>query len=211
MAEIPPHLLERAAARRAALSGKAPDPAATPASGAPVPAAATPVPVAASVVGTPVPPPPAAPVPSAPAAPATPRSGVPPWMMPVLFLLPLWAITYMGAFGEKEVDSAALTPVQRGKIIYDQVAACGSCHGASGGGGVGPKLSGGEAELTFLTAEEQAAFIKAGSGPIKGQPYGDPNRPGGQRIAKSGGMPGFASQLTDAEIADVVAYEREGL
>ncbi len=131
-------------------------------------------------------------------------------MMPILVLLPLWAIMYLGAFGEKPVDEAALDPIARGKIVYEQKAGCGSCHGAGGGGGVGPKLSAGEVSLTFLTAEEQIAFVKAGSSPIKGQPYGDPGRPGGQRIAKSGGMPSFASQLTDEEIADVVAYEREG-
>lgn len=131
-------------------------------------------------------------------------------MMPVLLLLPLWGIMYMGAFGEREA-TGPLTQVQEGQIVYTQKGGCASCHGAGGGGGVGPKLSSGESELTFLTAEEQVEFVKAGSSPIKGQPYGNPARPGGQRIAKSGGMPTFGGQLTDEEIAAVVAYEREGL
>ncbi len=213
--EVPEYLLERSRARRAAL-GLAPSggaPAAAPAgggdggdaAGAAVPAlAAEAAPAAAPAAAIVVEPP----APPKPAIDPGPRSGVPFWMMPVIVILPLWAIMYLGAFGEKAVDEAALTPVQRGRVVYQQKAGCGSCHGATGGGGVGPKLSDGEVALTFLTPEEHIAFVKAGSKPIQGQPYGNPDRPGGQHVAKSGGMPGFGGQLTDEEIADVVAYER---
>ncbi len=55
------------------------------------------------------------------------------------------------------------------------------------------------------------AWVQTGSATKKGQPYGDPNRPGGQHTASSGGMPAFGGQLTEAQISAVVAYEREGL
>ncbi len=47
-------------------------------------------------------------------------------------------------------------------------------------------------------------FVSEGSSKIKGQPYGDPAREGGQRVAASGGMPSFAGQLTEEEITAVV-------
>jgi mono/diheme cytochrome c family protein len=133
-----------------------------------------------------------------------PRSGVPFWMMPVIVLLPLWAIVYMGSFGQR---GGEVNPAAQGAALF-QSAGCGGCHGSSGGGGVGPKLSGGEVNLTFPDAAAHIEFVKQGSGPVKGQPYGDPNRPGGGHVAKTGGMPAFAGQLSDAEIAAVVEYER---
>jgi len=217
MTEVPEYLLERSRARRAAL-GLAPDDA--PASGdsgsAPsaTPAAASPAPAAPADA-----PAPAASAP-APAAPATetlpayvadpgPKSGIPVWMMPVLLILPLWAIVYMGAFAEQE-SNEPLTGVALGAQVYTS-AGCGGCHGARGQGGVGPPLAAGEVAQTFPDMEAQVEFVKQGSGPIRGQPYGDPGRPGGQHVAASGGMPGFGTQLSDEEIRAVVQYEREGL
>lgn len=131
-------------------------------------------------------------------------------MMPVLLILPLWAIVYMGTFGER-ASSGPKTPEEIGTEVFTK-AGCGSCHGTSGGGGVGPKLAGGEVALTFPDAKAQEDFVKHGSDPIKGQPYGNPNRPGGQHVAKSGGMPTFGKEfggkLTDEEIAAVVLHER---
>jgi mono/diheme cytochrome c family protein len=129
-------------------------------------------------------------------------------MMPVLVFLPLWALLYYGAFGSK--GGAKLTPAQVGAQVYTK-AGCAGCHGAKGEGGVGPALAGGDAKVTFPNEADHIAWVETGSAPHKGQPYGDPNRAGGQRIAQSGGMPAFKGQLTDAEIAAVVAYERETL
>jgi mono/diheme cytochrome c family protein len=161
-----------------------------------------------------------APAPSAPAAPAPPaaplpdyvrdpgpKSGIPYWMMPVLLMLPLWGIVYLGAFGT--VQQQELTGMALGAQVYQR--SCQSCHGPRGEGAVGPKLAGGEAKATFPNEAEHIAWIESGSGTKKGQPYGDANRPGGQKIATSGGMPGFAGQLRPNEIAAVVLYEREGL
>ena len=216
MTEVPEYLLERSRARRAAL-GLAPTGGAQAPSGEQAPEGGEPAPAAAGAVATTAPAPAAAA--AAPAAPAAtpepetppapvfdrgPRSGVPFWMMPVIVMLPLWAIVYMGAFGQR---GAEVNPAAQGAALY-QSAGCGGCHGSSGGGGVGPKLSGGEVKLTFPDPAAHIAFVKQGSGPVRGQPYGDPNRPGGAHVAKSGGMPSFAGQLSDEEIAAVVEYER---
>ncbi len=83
--------------------------------------------------------------------------------------------------------------------------------GAPAVGGVGPKLAGGATKLTFPDEQAHVDFVKQGSGPIKGQPYGDAGRPGGQRTAASGGMPAFGTQLSDEEVRAVVLYERDGL
>lgn len=217
MTEVPEYLLERSRARRAALGlgggGTAPA-AAAEGSGDATPAAATTAPAPSAPSGAA----PAAPAaaPAAPArpteklptyvAPAGPRSGIPVWMMPVILILPLWAIVYMGAFGESSTAAGPAT----GQELF-QRAGCVNCHGARGEGGVGPRLAGGEVVKTFPNEADHVTFVSEGSSKTRGQPYGDPAREGGQRVANSGGMPAFAGQLTDEEIAAVVQYEREGL
>jgi mono/diheme cytochrome c family protein len=110
----------------------------------------------------------------------------------------------MGAFGER-AGQAVETPDQ----VY--AANCASCHGATGEGGVGPALAGGVSKQTFPEEAAHIAWVENGSSAVKGQPYGSPDRPGGQRIATSGGMPGFAGQLTPEQIRAVVAFERDTL
>ena len=209
MTEVPDYLLERSRQRRAALGlpgGEAPaggdGGAASPAASSSVATAtapAAPQPAAAATATSVV----TDPEPEVPVE-TGPRSGIPWWMMPVLLILPFWAMTYMGAFAEPEGAAGPRT----GPQIYAS-AGCGSCHGPSGGGGVGPKLSGGDTKLTFPTVEEMITWISEGSSSSRGQPYGDPGRPGGQRPAASGGMPAFAGQLTPEEIATVTEYIRE--
>ncbi|MEA2844144.1 MAG: hypothetical protein QOJ69_1815 [Actinomycetota bacterium] len=216
MTEVPEYLLERSRARRAALglgggdapAGSAPAaaPAGAPAGGGGAPAASP----AASASSAPAP---AAAPSTAPAPTETlptyvdtgPRSGIPVWMMPVLLVLPLWAVIYLGAFVEQSAAGGARTGAQ----IF--AASCVTCHGAQGQGGVGPALAGGEVTKTFPDAAAQIEFVTKGSSAIKGQPYGDPARPGGQHVAATGGMPAWGSQLTTAEIEAVVQFEREGL
>jgi len=209
MTEVPDYLLERSRSRRAALgldggaSGAAP--AADAGAGgdaSPATAAAAPAPVAAAPSA------PARPTEALPTyvAPSGPKSGIPVWMMPVILILPLWAIVYLGAFGE--VTSAA-GPAS-GQEVY-QTAGCVNCHGAQGQGGVGPVLAGGEVVKTFPDEAAHATFVSEGSSKVKGQPYGDPAREGGQHVAATGGMPSFAGQLTEEEITLVIQYEREGL
>lgn len=207
VAEVPEHLLARSAARRAALAGGE-APAATPATtgdSAPATAAAAPSAAPAKVVPTQ----PAFFDPVSKEAQeqfqAVKRRRVPAWALGVLALLPLWGFLYIGAFGVRSAKEAA----PDGSTIFANN--CAACHGASGQGGVGPKLAGGEAKLTFPNEDDHLDWIRTGSAPHKGQPYGDPNRPGGQHIATSGGMPAFQGKLSDAEIQAVADYEREGL
>ncbi|MEO6121094.1 MAG: cytochrome c, partial [Acidimicrobiales bacterium] len=200
--------------RRAALGlagGAGGDGSATPATTGPAPVAAAgsaAVPAAAAPVAA------VAAVDEGPPAPTyldfrqTTRARIPAWVMPMLLVLPFWAMLYMGAFGERGGEEE-LDPIALGAEVYG-AAGCGACHGAAGQGGVGPALAGGEAVLTFPDEADHAEWIRTGSGPFAGQPYGDPDREGGQRGPATGGMPGFGS-LSDEEIAAVVLYEREGL
>lgn len=213
MTEVPEYLLERSRQRRAALGlpggeapaagggGSAPSDAPAPSSVATAEAPAGPQPATAAAATAVV----TEPAPEV-ATDRGPRSGIPWWMMTVLVILPFWAMVYMGAFAEPAAEGGPRTGAQ----IYAS-AGCGSCHGPSGGGGVGPKLSGGESELTFPNPDDMITWIAEGSSSVRGQPYGDPGRPGGQRGPASGGMPAFASQLSPEEIATVVAYVREQL
>lgn len=121
--------------------------------------------------------------------------------MPVLVMLPFWAMLYAGAFGERQAEEA-LTPAQLGRQIYT-AQGCGGCHGANGEGGVGPAL--GDVETVFPNIEDHMAWIKGGSQSVGvGNPYGDPTA---GRVAK-GGMPAFAT-LSDEELEAVATYERE--
>lgn len=206
MTEVPEHLLRRARERRAASTGESASEAGAPATDAAsgskaVEAAgsATPAPAGGGGGG-------GAGVPSTPGALEPPYTGppaapprkqrVPAWAMPVLVALPLWAILYGGAFGERQTNEE--TPAQAGQLVY-RSQGCSSCHGATGGGGVGPALSG--VVKTFPKFEDQVAWVRSGSAPFKGKPYGATGK-----IA-TGGMPGFPD-LTDAEVIAVVCHER---
>ena len=219
MTEVPEHLLQRSRERRAALGldgGDGGDAAATPSSApatqasataapsgeAPVPAAAAPAPAVPS--GPPPPPPPPPPYVAA----ALRRPKIPAWALPVLAMLPIWAVVYAGALvvPEKGITDPVLL---EGQEVY--ASSCASCHGADGGGGVGRPLSAGEVLLTFPDPAEHIAWVQNGSPPA-GTPYGNPDRPGGAHISSetSGGpMPAFGDLLTEEEILAVVRYERE--
>ena len=196
MAEVPEHLLQRSRERRAALEGgEAPPPSA--------PAATSAAPDAAAPAGSPaVSAAPAAPVVEAPPPPPRPRPGpnrVPTWIVPALAALPLWGFLYLGIFGERGEEVHTVSGAQ----VYS--ANCASCHGATGGGGVGPALSDGASVETFPDEAAHIDWVKVGSQPVAGQPYGATGK-----IA-TGGMPGFEGVLSEEEIQAVVTYEREGL
>ena len=133
---------------------------------------------------------------------------IPAWALGVLALVPFWGALYIGAFGERSHHAEVID----GATIYGNQ--CASCHGATGGGGVGPKMSGGEAILTFpgdTGRDDHIAWVTNGSASAKGQVYGDPNRAGGPRVADTGQMPAFGGKLSPEEIEAVVDYERDGL
>ena len=211
MTEVPEHLLARSRERRAALglgggdapAGDAPAPtsAAVPATTAP---AAAPAAVAAAAMPAVVEE--KAPVPAY-LRPEARMANIPTWVLPVLLFLPFWGILYVGAFGSRD-HAEALTGVELGAQVYR--GQCASCHGASGEGGVGPALAGGDAVATFPDEADHISWVKTGSGPFRGQLYGAEDREGGQRGPASGGMPSF-SNLSDEQVEAVVLYEREEL
>lgn len=222
MTDVPEHLLRRSRERREALGlGGGDAPPAAP-DEAPARAAAPPEAVAEAAepaeVGSEVAEAPAAAAPARAGArpatitaepavyalPETPRR-VPIWMMPVLVGLPFWAVVYMGAFSSHV--KTTVNPLVLGQQVYN-TSGCAGCHGASGGGGVGPKLHGGEAKLTFPNVADQISWVKTGSAPFAGKLYGDPKRPGGQHGPAKGVMPAFGGTLSDEQINAVVLYER---
>jgi mono/diheme cytochrome c family protein len=93
-----------------------------------------------------------------------------------------------------------------GEAIYTGSAVggvnCSGCHGANGGGGVGPALNG--VLTTFGACSDHEQWVRLGSGGFQANgetSYGDTNKP----IA--GGMPAHSS-LSDEQLASVSAFER---
>ena len=74
-----------------------------------------------------------------------------------------------------------------GRMIW--IGQCSSCHGASGGGGRGPKLDDGRVLERFPDAADQEELILNGRG----------------------AMPAYAGRLSDEQISAVVRYTREVL
>jgi mono/diheme cytochrome c family protein len=219
--EVPEHLLRRSRERRAALglgggeggppAGEGEAPAAPEGASAAAPARAEATPAAAAPAPAPaVPEPPKPPPPYVAAALARPK--VPKWAVPVLAALPLWALVYAGSLYIPSAASA--DPVlAEGEEIYS--VQCSGCHGGAGGGGQGRPLSNGDVLLTFPDPQDHIDWVREGTALVgEGNPYGDPDRPGGQHIAgetAGGDMPGFGETLTPEEIVAVVRYEREVL
>jgi mono/diheme cytochrome c family protein len=207
LTEIPEHLLERSKARRAALGllkdgetassttpVRAGETAAAPAAAAPAArAAVAPAPMIVK-----------APEPVAPyVAAALARKKMPFWVAPVLLFLPIWMILYVGTLERPPAATTGL--LAKGATTYDK---CASCHGAGGGGGLGRQLNSGEVLLTFPNAADHVWWVINGSEGVGiGNPYGNPDRPGGQRIA-AGAMASWASTLSAKDLLAVVYYER---
>ncbi len=219
MTEVPEHLLRRSRERRAALglgggeggppAGEGEAPAAPEGASAAAPARAEATPAAAAPAPAPaVPEPPKPPPPYVAAALARPK--VPKWAIPVLAALPLWALVYAGSLYVPSAASA--DPVlSEGEEIYS--VQCSGCHGGTGGGGQGRPLSNGDVLLTFPDPQDHIDWVREGTALVgEGNPYGDPDRPGGQHIGgetTGGPMPGFGEALNEEQIIAVVRYERE--
>ncbi len=211
MSEIPEHLLRRSKERRAALGQGGDASPAAPSEGGETPAGTAPPVQAASSTPANAPTSPAEVAPPPPRRPsveaALRRPRIPRWALPVLVVLPVWGYIYVGAMSPTNETVELAPELALGKEIYGTK--CASCHGAGGEGGVGRPLEGGEVLLTFPDSQQHIDWVVGGSTP-KGTPYGDPNRPGGQRLSQSlGFMPPFGSSLSVEEIKAVVRYERE--
>jgi len=216
--EIPEHLLKRSRERRSALGlggdeGEAPAAASTPATTTPAAPAAAAAPAApAGRAAAPAPAEPPKPKPDAPVVAAYKRRRrIPFWAMAALGFLPIWGFMYARAVTSQPVEAAG--PLAVGTDAY---ASCGSCHGASGGGGSGRAFNNGEVIKTFPHIEDQLRFVYFGTQAynLAGVTvYGDPNREGGPHETGSFGvMPGWGAEaggeLTDAEILGVVCHVR---
>lgn len=206
MTEIPEHLLKRSAERKAAISGEAP--AADASSGAAVePAAASPAPaVAAAPVPDVVAEPPARVPPYVQAYES--RKKMPFWIIPVLLTLPVWAAMYVGTL--ERVPQGLTGLLGEGEVLYVE-AGCSGCHGAEGGGGIGPALADGEVHTTFTSIEDQIVWIAQGSAIVgTGNLYSSADSPRPRAVA--GQMPGFgaesASPLDMEQLLAVTLYER---
>lgn len=204
MTEIPEHLLKRAKEQRAKLTGQGggDDGGAATASDD---ASTAPVPAAASAPATPAAVAPAE-IEEAPPAPPPPyvqaaltRKRIPYWVMPVLAFLPVWAYLYQGTL---EPAAEAGDPLVIGQQLYE--AQCATCHGAGGGGGVGPALSDGAIYETFPDWRDQFRWVRLGSAGWPDDTYGANNKP------VMGGMPAFEA-LSDAEMLLILNYERSAL
>ena len=211
MTEIPEHLLKRS---KAAKSGKSDDGGSGDAgsgggdsagSSAPVAAepSATPAAPAANLPNLDPPPEPPKPVPAYVAA-AQARKRIPVWVLPVIAALPVWAYSFAGTMQQPEVEDEVLVMAEE---LYGS---CSSCHGGTGGGGVGYQLSDGEVLATFPDPIDMMVHVARGSGDITGQEYGAV-REDGVRVSGArgrGNMPAQLSSLSQLELELVTFHER---
>ena len=214
MTEIPEHLLKRSRERKAAMSGESGDstPAETSAAVEAVttPAAATPaVAATASVPDIAAEP---EPVKVAPYVEAfEKRKKMPYWIAPVLLALPVWALFYVGTL--ERVPQGLTGLLGEGEELYVE-AGCSGCHGAEGGGGIGPALADGEVHVTFTSVEDQMAWILRGSAIVgTGNNYASPDSIRERPVA--GQMPGYgvdgSTSLNVEELLAVTLFERTQL
>jgi len=90
------------------------------------------------------------------------------------------------------------------RIYHGEGATCAACHGASGGGGVGPALSG--VLTTFGACTDHMEWVRLGTNGFQAAgraTYGDTNK----TVGGVGTMPSHAS-LSEEQLAAVVTFER---
>jgi mono/diheme cytochrome c family protein len=201
--EVPEHLLKRSRERRAALglgggeapSGESPgEPGPSEGTGA-QPSSATPAPSApaappAAQPSEPEPPPPPPPYVQA----AQQRRRLPWWSLPVFAALPLWAWIFVRTLSPVEVEADALA---EGQALFQT---CASCHGGSGEGASAPALT--DVGETFPDFRDHMMWVTVGAANWPSDTYG------AQDLPHTGVMPSYET-WTDAEIAQVVLYERQ--
>lgn len=208
MTEIPEHLLKRSRAAKGSKAGSDDAGSATTASSAVTPAGTAPAPT-----GTPAIAAAAAAIPKdKEPAPATPephyvqsarkRNKIPMWALPLVAGLPIWAISFAGTMQQAPVEDLLFIDAAEAYV------GCASCHGASGGGGVGYQLSDGSVLETFPQPIDQMVHVARGSSAIGGEAYGA-TRADGQRVAgELGVMPAHVGTYSLLELELVVFHER---
>jgi mono/diheme cytochrome c family protein len=115
----------------------------------------------------------------------------------LLFVIVVLAVV-LAACGSGSGGSSSITPypskgdsnyaqLSQGRTVYVQN--CARCHGVVGQGGAGVKLEHGAAKNIFPKIADHIAWVNTGGN----------------------GMPSFSGTLSKAQIAAVVAYERDVL
>ncbi len=207
MTEIPEHLLKRSKAAKGkggdddAAPAAAASSSVTPAKADPVPSGPPAIAAAAAAIPKDSEPEPAKPESEAVQR-ARKRNRIPMWALVLVFFLPIWAISFAGTM--------QLPPTEDLLFIdaAEAFSTCASCHGASGGGGVGYQLSGGSVLETFPDPIDQMVHVARGSTAINGEAYGA-ERADGQRVAGTlGNMPAHAGTYSLLELELVVFHER---
>jgi mono/diheme cytochrome c family protein len=210
LTEVPEHLLARSRERRAAAgAGGAEAAASTPATtGSSAPEAAA--------AATPAKPEPASvPVPSEP-EPVAPwveaagrRRKIPYWAVPVLAMLPLWAVIYALTLDEPTPTEPG--PLELGAEIYQ--INCSGCHGAGGGGaGAVPALIGeNDSSEVFPRPAEQVRWIALGTAGYSAEGLETYGEGAPRQVGGNGVMPAWLDSLTYEELMSVVFYVRSGL
>jgi mono/diheme cytochrome c family protein len=131
------------------------------------------------------------------------RKRIPMFVIPVLVMLPIWALMYALTLDKPSPRQAG--PLVEGAVVYSK---CAGCHGGTGGGGVGPALSGGAVVEQFPDAADHLHWVMLGSAGFKAaglDTYGTKNV-----SVDAGVMPGWEA-LTAEELVAVVRHERETL
>ncbi len=107
-------------------------------------------------------------------------------------------VVFAGCGGDDGGGGDSTAPPPTGDQADDQAlvagqeifqSSCATCHGLTGDGGQGPKLSDGSVADRYPDIEDQIAVVAGGRGQ----------------------MPSFQGELSDEEIENVVRYEREVL
>ena len=153
------------------------------------------------------------------------RGGYPTWLAAAFIIIPLLAVTYIlvspngpdcGTAGQLSIDpatglavncdgseygSSTVDFLSMGAGIYAQ---CAACHGADGGGGVGPAFTGGAVLATFPACTDHVVWVTLGTANFPDPTYGATNKP----VGGGGLMPGYDGVLTPEQIAAVSLYER---
>ncbi len=204
LSEVPEHLMARSRARRAAMGGGGGDAAAAPAESA-APATtgdAAPAPVAAAAATPAVPAAPKVPDPVPPwVEAAQTRRKIPVWAVPVLVMLPLWAVVY--ALTLDEPTPTELGPLELGAEVYAGQG-CSGCHGAGGGGaGAVPALT--EVVQTFPQPADMVTWVALATAGYQAEGIEEyaPGKPVG-----GANMPSHIDSLDAEQLMSVVLHER---
>ena len=148
-------------------------------------------------------------------------AGFPRWLAASFVLIPMIALLYAGLAphgpdcgrsgqldinpltGEAQACAGDASPFfSLGQAIYN--AQCTACHGAGGGGGVGPAFTGGAVLATFSACSDHVEWVAIGTNDWPDATYGDTGKP----VGGVGVMPGYQNSLSPEEIAAVSLYER---